>query len=49
MLPIMLPFSALLATIDIVDAIFVEIVLVVNVDVALAPIAIAPIVCPRCS
>ena len=49
MLRIMLPFSALLATIDIVDVVSIEIVVVVNVDVAVAPIAIAPIVCPRCS
>jgi hypothetical protein len=49
MLPVMLPFSALLAPIDIVDVVSVEIVVVVYVDVAVAPIAIAPIVRPRCS
>jgi hypothetical protein len=49
MLPIVLPFSALLAAIDIVDVAPIEIVVVVDGDVAVAPIAIAPIVCPRCS
>src|SRR5437660_12729591 len=49
MLRIVLPFSALLTTIDIVDVVSIEIVVVVNGDVAVAPIAIAPIVCPRCS
>jgi hypothetical protein len=58
MLRIVLPFSALLATtnispiarsIDVIDVIFVEVVLVIDGDVAVAPIAIAPIVCPRCS
>src|SRR4029077_5912952 len=49
MLRVVLPFSALLTTIDIVDVVSIEIVVVVNGDVAVAPIAIAPIVCPRCS
>jgi hypothetical protein len=49
MLRIVLPFSALLITIDIVDVVSIEIVVVVNGDVAVAPIAIAPIVCPRCA
>src|SRR5438477_1980675 len=49
MLRIVLPFSAVLATVGIVGVDSVEIVFVVNGDVAVAPIAIAPIVCPRCS
>jgi hypothetical protein len=49
MLSIVLPFSALLATIDIVDVVSIKIVVVVNVDVAVPPIAVAPIVCPRCA
>src|SRR5205814_8793698 len=49
MLRIVLPFSASLTTIDIVDVVSIEIVIVVNGDVAVAPVAIAPIVCPRCS
>jgi hypothetical protein len=49
MLRIVLPFSALLTTIDIVDVVSIEIVVVVNGDVAVAPVTIAPIVCPRCS
>jgi hypothetical protein len=35
--------------IDVSDVIFVEVVLVIDGDVAVAPIAIAPIVCPCCS
>jgi hypothetical protein len=49
MLSIVLPFSALLATIDIVDVVSIKIVVVVNGDVAVPPIAVAPIVCPRCA
>jgi hypothetical protein len=58
MLRIVLPFSALLATIDVssigpaidvIDVILVEVVLVVDGDVTVAPIAITPIVCPGCS
>jgi hypothetical protein len=49
MLRIVLPFSALLTTIDIAGAVSIEIVVVVNGDVAVAPVTIAPIVCPRCS
>ena len=57
MLWIVLPFSALLATtnispiapfIDVIDVVFVEVVLVIDGDVALAPIAVTPIICPRC-